>query len=63
VQGLHTLKLKLDFNNKKECDMKKEKCGIKRKNEFYALGYLKLDKKSLGHKRETQVEKYINHNF
>ena len=25
MQGLHTLKLKLDFNNKKECDMKKEK--------------------------------------
>ena len=25
VQGLHTLELKLDFNNKKECDMKKER--------------------------------------
>ena len=25
MQGLHTLELKLDFNNKKECDMKKER--------------------------------------
>ena len=41
----------------------KREMRLQKKNEFYALGYLKLDKKSLGHKREIQVEKHINHNF
>ena len=59
MQGLHTLELKLDFNNKKECDMKKEREMRHQKKMNLTLWATSNLTKNLENKKGKQKNKNI----